>query len=237
MSLRALVALMVVVAASLGAQSPSFESLSEAQRTAVKRGEPVQLLIPVGSSAWPRSVVFVFIDASPEESAAVLSDYEIQSSFVPHMKSSRIVARHGGNDTDVEYVIDIPVFPDERSVSRQWVSGADGEYQVHWKTVFADSLKPEGSRTVGLATFLPFANAAGRQGTLVIHDQTVVPNSVFAGVPFVKRKGIQVSIESATATARQVEMERTKQPAQLAAQVKRFREALAAPRDSSKVTP
>jgi|ERR1043166_8620631 hypothetical protein len=225
----------LALSAAVQAQSPPFDTLTPEQQAAVKRGEPVQVLQTVSTSSWPRSIVYVFIDATPEESAAVLSDYEIQSSFVPHMKSSKIIARHGANDTDVEYVIDIPVFPDERSVSRQWVSGANGEYQVHWKTVFADSLKPDGSRTVGLATFLPFTNAAGHPGTLVIHDQTVVPNSVFASVPFVKRKGIQVSIESAMATARQVEMERSKEPKQLAAQVRRFREALAAPRDSAKV--
>jgi len=229
--------LLMAAFVAAGGQSPAFQSLTAAQQAAVRRGEPVQLLLPVPNSAWPRSVVFIFIEATPEESAAVLSDYEIQSSFVPHMKASRIVARHGANDTDVEYVIDIPILPDERSVSRQWVSETNGEYQVHWKTIFADSLKPEGSRTIGLATFLPFSNAAGRAGTLVIHDQTVVPNSAFANFSFVKRKGIQVSVESATATARQVEMERAKQPAQLAAQVRRLREALAAPRDSSKFIP
>src|SRR3954465_4249648 len=99
MTSRPLLALVIAVGAARG-QSPSFASLTPAQQDTVKRGEPVQILQPVPSSSWPRSVVFIFVDATPEESAAVLSDYETQSSFVPHMKASRIVARHGGNDTD-----------------------------------------------------------------------------------------------------------------------------------------
>ena len=213
-------------------QSPSFETLTAAQQAAVRRGEPVQILEPVKSSSWPRSVVFVFVRATPEECAAVMSDYELQATYIPRLKSVRIVGRPGVNLTDVEYVIDVPIFPDERSVSRQWVSAANGDYQVHWRTVVADSAHP-GSRTVGVATMRPFVGDGGVDGTLIIHDQTVVPASMLAGVPLVRDKGVQVSVQSATNTVRQIEKERASEPALLARQLKRLREALAAPRDSS----
>ena len=88
----------------------------------------------------------------------MLSDYELQSSYVPRLGESRIVARRSPVETDVEYVVRIPVFPNERSVSRQRVSRDSGEYVVRWQTVVADSTIKQ-SMTVGRATFVPMANS------------------------------------------------------------------------------
>ena len=83
---------------------------------------------------WPRSTVYQFIDATPEQAAAVLSDYALQEKYIPRLKTSRIVKRDSAS-ADVEYVLSIPIYPDERSVSRQRVVVKGDEYRVEWFTV------------------------------------------------------------------------------------------------------
>ena len=188
----------------LPAQVP-YASLTANQRTMVERGGVVQLLEPLTTSPWPRSVVFEFIDATPEECAAVLSDYELQSKYIPRMKTSRIVQRRGAIETDVQYVIDVPIYPDEQSVSRQQVSVTNGDYAVRWQTVVNDSDPPK-SVTTGRALFSAMTNPqSGKKGTLMVHDQTVIPNSVFARVPYIRNKAIETSRDAAKAITRQIE--------------------------------
>jgi hypothetical protein len=213
-----------------------YPALSASQRETVERGEPVQILEPVPALPWPRSIVFQFIEATPEECAAVLSDYDLQSSYVPRMRGSRVI-RRAGNETDVEYIIDIPVFADEKSVSRQRVSADNGEFRVQWHTVTSDT-QPKGSVTTGLATFVPMKNGrSGRSGTLMVHDQTVIPASVFAKVPYVRNKAVASSRDAAKAIARQVERERAGNRDLLSTQIARLRQTLASGPDSGKVIP
>ena len=235
---RALVTVACVAlsaATATGQSAPVRRSLTQSQWLALGRGEPVQILESVSTSPWPRSIVFQFIDATPEECAAVLSDYELQATYIPRMKSSRVLGRRGANETDVEYVIDIPIYPDERSISRQHVTVDKGEYQVHWRTVVSDS-EAATSVTTGLATFSAITNGrSGRSGTLMAHDQTVVPSSVFARVPYVRNKAIAASRDAARAIARQVERERQVNRDVLMRQVAHLRETLVSRPDSGKV--
>ena len=187
----------------------------------VERGEAVQVLTEVPGKQWPRSTVYQFIEATPEQAAAVLSDYELQSTYIPRLNTSRIVKQRG-TSTDVEYVVSIPIYPDERSVSRQRVVISGDEYRVEWFTV-VDSTK-KGSVTVGSATFRPVTNArTGKAGTLMIHDQTVEPASMFARVPMVRNKAIEASKDAAAAIRKQVERERASDAARLEAQVTKLR--------------
>jgi hypothetical protein len=212
--------------AARGQQPPS---LTPAQHQQVEQGQPVQVLIPV-ETGWPRSIVYQFIAAPPEVCAAVLADYELQSSYTPRLKSSKIVKR-ATPDMDVEYVVDIPLYTDERSVSRQRVLVSGAEYRVNWKTV-PDPAHP-GSVTTGSATFRPMHNArTGRDGTLMIHDQLVVPSSVFAKVPFVRNKGIEASRDIAGAIRKQIEHEVASEPMRVRDQVARLR-AMVVRSDSS----
>lgn len=196
----------------------------------VERGEAVQVLTEVSGKQWPRSTVYQFIEATPEQAAAVLADYELQSGYIPRLNTSRILRQQGAS-TDVEYVVSIPIYPDERSVSRQRVVVSGDEYRVEWFTV-VDSTK-KGSITVGGATFRPMANArTGKTGTLMIHDQTVEPASMFARVPMVRNKAIEASRDAAAAIRKQVERERASEPSKLDAQVRKLRSVVV--RDTSR---
>ena len=195
--------------------------LTPAQLAQFERGEPVQVLQALPDSPWPRSTVYQFIESTPEQAAAVLSDYELQSSYIPRLKTSRILSTKNG-ETDVQYVISIPIYPDEHSVSRQRVVANGSEFRVEWHTVVDSTNK--GSITKGSATFRPMTNPkTGRAGTLMIHDQSVVPASMFARVPMVRNKAIDASRDAAAAIRKQVEHEVTKEPSKLQAQIARMR--------------
>jgi hypothetical protein len=209
---------MLIVGAGAQAQTPP---LSAEQLAQVERGEAVQVLQALPESPWPRSTVYQFIEATPEQSAAVLSDYALQSKYIPKVKRSKVLATRNG-ETDVQYVFSIPVYPDEHSISRQRVVVAGAEYRVEWHTVVDSAAK--GSVTNGSATFRPWTNPrTGRTGTLMIHDQGVVPASMFARVPMVRNKAIEASREAAAAIRKQVEHEVLKDSALLQAQVTRMR--------------
>jgi len=214
MKIGLLVALGMTFAVAAHGQMPG---LSADQVDRIDRGEAVQVLTPVAESAWARSTVYQFIAATPEQCAAVLADYALQSSYVPKLKSSRVL-KVDGTETDVEYVVSIPIFPDERSVSRQHVVKSGDEYRVEWHTV-ADSAA-KGSVTTGSATFRPMTNRrTGKTGTLMIHDQSVVPASMFARVPMVRKKAVETSREVAAAIGKQVEKEIAHDAGRMRAQI------------------
>ena len=136
---------------------------------------------------------------------------------------------------DVEYVIDVPFFPDERSVSREWVSGGSGDYAVRWQTVVADTL-PHKSVAAGRVRFSPMTNPrSGARGTLMVHDQAVIPNTIFARLPFIRNKAIAVSREAAHAIVNQIEAERKGNRHLLDRQLARLRQALASQPDSARM--
>jgi hypothetical protein len=198
--------------------------LTAGQLDRFEHGEPVQVLQALPDSPWPRSTIYQFIEATPEQSAAVLSDYALQSSYTPRVKTSRVLST-GNGETDVEYVISIPIYPDEHSVSRQRVVATGAEYRVEWHTVVDSTAR--GSITKGSATFRPLTNRrTGKAGTVMIHDQTVTPASMFARVPMVRNKAIEASRDAAAAIRKQVEHEVTGDPARLQAQIARMREMI-----------
>ena len=210
----------VIISAVATFATAQLPALTAEQLARVEQGEAVQVLQTLPDSPWPRSTVYQFIAATPEQSAAVLADYARAQQYVPKVKSSRVL-RSGNGQTDVEYVISIPIYPDERSVSRERVSIAGAEYHVEWHTLVDSASK--GSVTKGHATFRPMTNSrTGRSGTLMIHDQSVVPASMFARVPMVRSRAIEASRQTAEAVRKQVEHEVAKEPVKLQGQIARM---------------
>jgi hypothetical protein len=207
-------------------------SLTDEQRVAVERGVPLQVLETVPQSSWPRSRVYQFIDAAPEEGAAVFADYERHPLFAPRVKSAHIVAMPDSRTTVVHFVIDVPFYPDEQSDISHRVTCRDSFYELAWHTIGDTTGK---STTNGSALFQPWDNkATGRRGTLFVYEQLVVPSSAFARLSIIRRRGIATSRDAARAVARQVERERVDDPRTLAAQRDRLRSALA---DSTQTQP
>ena len=218
---------MIAAVVALWALQTQSLPLTPAQLEQFERGEAVQVLQTLPASPWPRSTVYQFIEATPEQSAAVLSDYGLQSRYIPKLKTSRVIGTHNG-ETDVQYVVSIPIYPDERSVSRQRVVANGTEYRVEWHTVVDSATR--GSVTKGSATFRPWTNTrTGKVGTLMIHDQTVTPASMFARVPVVRSKAIEASRDAAAAIRKQVEHEIARDGERLRAQLAAMRALLRPP--------
>ena len=75
----------MLVAARVDAQSPGPD-----ERAAIDSGRQLVVVEKVKGSSWPRVTVYQFIAASPEEVAAIFTDYALHASFLPNARRSTI---------------------------------------------------------------------------------------------------------------------------------------------------
>lgn len=180
--------------------------LTPAQRELVDRGELAIVQQDRLGSLWPAMTVFAFIDATPEEAAAVFTDYDYQASYVPSLTKSRVSRVIDAATAEVDFVVEVPVFPNEEYTVRDHISlDSAGVYRVDWMLVRASSTKG----TVGHALFSGYLNGrTGKKGTLLEYHNFVTPGSRLAGVGFVRTRAIRQMGSTVRAVARQVESER-----------------------------
>jgi hypothetical protein len=188
------------------AVTPASPTLSAAQRDSLDRGDLVVIVEPRPASAWPAVTVYSFIEATPEEAAAVFTDYERHATHIPAVTKARISRVIDRATVEVDYTLAVPLLPDEHYTVRDHVSraGPDG-YRVDWTLVRASSTKA----TTGHALFTPWLNQrTKRPGTLLEYYNFVTPGSRLAGLPFIRSRSIQQIGETARAIAREAEMQR-----------------------------
>ena len=191
------------------ATTPISPELSAAQRDSLDRGEIVVVTEMRESSPWPAVTVYAFADATPEEAAAVFTDYEHHVAYIPAATKSTISRIVDRATVEVDYTIAIPLLPDEHYTVRDRISraGADS-YRVDWLLVRASSTKA----TVGHALFSPHVNQrTQRPGTLLEYYNFVTPGTRLAGLPFIRTRSIQQIGETARAVARQAALERQRE--------------------------
>lgn len=202
------------------------DQLSTERRMAIDRGEQLFVQEKVEGASWPRARVYQYAGATPEEAAAVWWDFERQASYIPNLKRSRVARVVDRRTVDVEQVLGIPVFADERYTVRNTIGVPDsgGIYRVDWTLVRASSTKA----TVGGVRFEPYRNEqVGAEGTLVVYENFVTPGSRLAGIGFVKRRGLSQMRETVAAFVKQLAAERTRDPELLQRQLAALRAALA----------
>ena len=208
----------IVATGTASAQPP----LSANDLAAVEAGAQVVRNDPVTNSAWPRVTIHQFVAASPLEAVALFADYPRHADYLPGLRRASISARVSSTVAEVDYLLAVPLFPDEAYTVRDSISRSnDGaSYRVDWRMVRARSTRA----IVGSARFEPHRNArTGVEGTLLTYDNLVVPGQALAG-PLKGRAQKQVR---ATVTALVAEIERTRreQPELLASQVQALRSA------------
>lgn len=161
---------------------------------------------------WPAATVFVFVDASPEEAAAVFADYGAHQAFIPDIKYSRVARVIDRSTVEVDYVIALPVISDEKyTVRNHIVIDSAGRYRVDWSLVRASSMKG----IVGHAVFSRYVNGRTRRaGTLLEYYDFVTPGSRIAGASFIRNRAIAQIAEAARAIAAEIDRTR-RQPATL----------------------
>lgn len=213
------------IALALEAQTTSAQLTSE-QRRLLDAGEQVFVTRDSATKPWPMAWVYEFIDAAPEEAAAVFADAERQVDYVPDLKRSRIVRRPAPSVVDVEQEMRVPLVADEWWEVRDTVSAQDdGSYRIAWTLLRARSTKS----SVGYAHFEPYRNTVtGRDGTLLTYHNFAIPGRGLAGFGPIKRHALKKVRETARALRDQVERERGQHSELLAEQVAALREMLRA---------
>ena len=195
---------------------PQPIALNAAERMVVDSGRQIVRQEKVPTSAWPRVSVHQFIDATPLEAAAVFADYARHASYLPGVKRSVITRQIGPTVTEVDYVLEVPLYADESYTVRDSLSTYDdgASYRVDWVKVRARSTK----EIAGSARFEPYRNARTvRDGTLITYVNLVTPGQLLAG-PF-KRRALGQVRETVVALVKQIEAERASDPALLESQV------------------
>jgi hypothetical protein len=111
---RAALAAVALSAAVAGAAT--LPSLSDADARRVDRGETVVHQRPVEGFPWPEVVTYRRSTASPTAVMAVYADFAAQSSWVPELVTSRVLAREAPNAFRVFYEYESPhVFEPRRA--------------------------------------------------------------------------------------------------------------------------
>jgi hypothetical protein len=154
------------------------------------------------TSPWPAVTIVTYVDAAPEEAAAVFVDYARHIEFIPSTKLSRISRVHSATDVEVDYVVALPIVSDEAYTVRDRLSRDSAGYRVDWTLVRASSTRG----TVGHARFTAGVNPkTGKPATRFEYHNFVTPGSRIAGMGFIRNRALREMEETAAAFARRFE--------------------------------
>jgi len=203
----------------------ALDELNTADQAKVKSGELVETFEDVGK-AWPKIRVYQKINASPEESAAVFSDYERHASYFSHITRSKISKIINKRTVEIDYSIKyIGLISEDYTVRDQistYNSGAgvgDDSYQVIWNLVKAQSTQ----YSEGSARFEKLDN-----GTLLSYYSFVIPadhmSSSWGWVVDGAKKAVKDAVISLKG---QIEKEKSQTPDDLKNEVNRLENLLA----------
>ena len=219
----ALAALATTVVRLPDAQAAS--ELSPKQLAEVNGGGQVFLTWDVAGSPWPRACVFQFIDAAPEDAAAVFLNYARHTAYIPKLRKAMISRVLDPSTAEVDYTLDVPLVADEDYTVRDHLSSYDGgaSYKIEWTLVRATSTRA----TEGNVRFEPHrAETPVRDGTLMAYCNLVTPGSSLAKLAFIRSRALAQVRETARAIVVEVERERVQDRALLAAELRALRAAL-----------
>lgn len=176
-------------------------------------------------SPWPAVTIVTYVDATPEEAAAVFIDYARHTEFIPSTRRSRVSKVHSPADVEVDYIVALPIVSDEEYTVRDRLSRDSSGYRVDWTLVRASSTRG----TVGHARFTPATNPkTGKPATRFEYHNFVTPGSRLAGMGFIRNRALKEMEQTAAAFARRFESER-KNPAVIQARIAALHAALGSP--------
>ena len=182
----------------------------------MKAGEQVVVIENVEGIAWPRVKVYRYINADPEQVAAIFFDFENAKNFVPNVFKSEISNRVGPCTMEVDYGLDVPIFPDEYYTVRNSLRMLDeNSYCIEWKLLRAVMTKD----SVGNFRVEPWEGKS-----LTCYQNLVTPSSNVAVL--LRGRAIEQMKETAKALANEVEKVRSSNPAGLKKQIATLRAAL-----------
>ncbi len=125
-----------------GAQANLLGELSSADQARIKAGEQVMLTEPIDGYPWPRVIVYQKAPATPREVMAVFFDYDNASHYIPNCLKSAISKEIDPLDHEVDYVIDVPILPDEAYTALNTLSApSPGVMKAQWRVLKATSIE------------------------------------------------------------------------------------------------
>ena len=199
--------------------------LTARQLADVEGGGQVFLTWDVAGSPWPRACVFERIDATPEEAAAMFTNYARQTAYIPGLRKAKVARVIDPVTAEVDYTLAVPIVADEDYTVRDKLTRYDDStsYKIEWTLVRATSTKAtEGN--VRFERYLP--NVSARGGTLMAYCNLVTPGSGLAKLRFIRSRALAQVRETAHAIVVEVARQRTHDGALLAAELEVLRTAL-----------
>jgi hypothetical protein len=193
-----------------------LSELSASQKGSMKAGDQVVVIENVEGNAWPRVKIYRSIEADPEQVAAIFFDFEEAKSFVPNVFKSEISNRISPCIMEVDYGLDVPIFPDEFYTVRNSLRSLDeNSYRFDWKLLRAVMTKD----SVGNFRVEPWEGKS-----LICYQNMVTPSSNIAVL--LRARAIDQMKETTKALAAHIEKEIATNPAGLKRQIATLRAAL-----------
>jgi hypothetical protein len=193
----------------------AYQELNPEQQNAVQNGVQVFLTQDVPGQPWPKAYVYQRIDATPEEAAAVFTDFDLQHTYIPNLTKSSTRGWIGSGRAIVDYELHLPwpFDPDVYSTDDR-LSTYDGgdSFKVDWTLITSTHI----ASSEGNARFERLGT-----GTLMAYYTFVVPDSSFAS--WVTDRAMDQVKSTVRAIGNQIEQERTQDQALLKKQTDQMR--------------
>lgn len=183
---------------------PGNEPFSDEERAKLLNYELLLETRPVKDAPWPEVTFRRLIDASPEECAAVFSNYPDQVNYSPNLVEVKPLKHVTPTEVHVSFKMNMPwPVSDTVTVTGNRLSRLeDGTYQVEWYLVKSDSSK----ESRGSARFSPYNGK-----TLYRYRSFNFPTSSLARL--IKGKMIKSTGKSVTAYIAYLEKVKKENPA------------------------
>ena len=208
--------LAVCLAALPAATAGLLDDLTREQRAELEKGGLIVLEQDIPGKPWPRVRIYKKIQAAPEQVASVFFDYNQAKTFIPDVLESRISKKISPGVMEVDYEVDVPILADEAYTARNEMKALQDGYQASWTLLRALQTKAaEGNLLIE-----PFENGS----SVIRYTNLVTPSSGMAKI--LKLPAMARMQKTVLAIGQKVEQQKAKNPAELAAQVARLRQAM-----------
>lgn len=198
-------------------QAALYDELSDAQKANLQKGEQVVVAQEVGKP-WPKVTIYQRIEATPEESMAVMADCNRHFTFFKNILRSTITQRLNKSTFIVDYTLHLPwPITDEKYTLKDQLSLTQNRstYLLSWTMVRADT-------THDIQGNVRFETLS--TGSIMAYQNLVVPDSQFATL--MKGQAIRAVKDAAQSLAKQIHNEKKKDPHLLQSQINALNEAL-----------
>lgn len=196
--------------------------LSPTDQDRLKKGELVTVYedSKLEGAPWPICKVYLKMDSTAQEAAAVFHDYAIHHTYVPNITKSEIVNRISKSVVDVSYEINLPMgFGTESYVAEDTLSSYDGgkSFEVDWTVTPTAHIKQSNGRARFEDT---------EKGSVIAYESFIYPNRWGSSIHWVVEKSKQQVSDTVVAIAKKVGSEKNGNAEVLKNQISALQDAL-----------